>query len=126
MELCSGPRARMEPPEPGLAALSVQAGGHLRGQVEDPVPHVHLAVIGGHDDGGPGRHPVDDCGDHRIAVGQFLFVAVLEAVLVGGAVDAIPVGVDERLTRGEEVDGPVHHVLAIRVADESGRRQVGP
>ena len=62
-------------------------------------PDVDLAVVGGDHQRGPGRERLDQVLDHPVDEHQLGVVEEVEAVLVGHLVDAVVVGVDERLAR---------------------------
>ena len=64
---------------------------------------VHLAVVGDHHQRRTGRQRLEDVADEAIDGAQLGVVERSEPALVGDLVEAVVVGVDERLTGGELV-----------------------
>ena len=123
-QVAGRPGAGVKPPEPGLATLSVHQPGHGLRKVDELVPHVDLAVVGGDDDRSTRRKPGGQLRDHGVARRQLLLVAVGQPKLVGRSVDVVPVGVYERLTAVEGLENPGHEAVPVPVPHEAGVGQV--
>ena len=65
-------------------------------------PTVDLAVVGGDHQRRAGRELGDEVAHQAVDVGQLGVVVLAQAVLVGHLVDALVVGVDERLARPQQ------------------------
>ncbi len=68
--------------------------------------HLHLAVVGGHQQHGVGRESGANVADQPVGGGHLGVVVLPQAVLVGDLVDAVVVGEDERLAGRPRAGGP--------------------
>ncbi len=120
------PRTGVEPAEAPLARLEGHVPGDVAVQLDDVVAHVDLAVVGGDHQRRPGRELGDEVAHQAVGVGQLGVVVLAEAVLVGDLVDALVVGVDERLTGAQQVAHVDEHGGGDAVAVVPHATQVGP
>ena len=103
----------VQPAEPALAGQQADAVHHVAAEHLDGRADLDLAVVGGDDQDGARREDVEDVGDEAVDETQLGVVVLAEAVRVGDPVDAVVVGVDERLAGREQPPD---------LDDEPGRR----
>ena len=89
------------------------------------VADVDLAVVGGDDQHRAGRQHVEDVGDEAVDGAQLGVVELAEAVLVGHLVDALVVGVDERLAAAQQLGDLGDERGGDPVAGDAGAVEVG-
>ena len=115
----------VQPAEAGLARLCLRAVEHRAVDLDQTLGAVHQTVVGyGHH-----RRSLGEDGEqvgHQPVAGPQLGVVVLpEAVLVGHDVEALVVGVDEGLPRGQQVPHLHREARQHLVAEAAGVAQVG-
>ena len=115
----------VEPTEPALARLEVDVGHDLGGRGDDAIAHVDLAVVGGDDQDRARWQHLEDVGDEAVDRVELGVVELVEPVLVGDLVDALVVGVDERLARRSSWATSVTERGGDPPAGEAGAVEVG-
>ena len=98
-----GPRTGVQPTKATLAALAAAQTQDISVGCDEPLTHVHLAVVGGEQQHGAWRQRRLQVGDQLIHGAQFSIVERPETALVSNLVDAVVVRVHEPIATTQEV-----------------------